>query len=312
VATFVFIGFGELASALAAAFADARLGPTLVFSRPRPDPAGAAALRARVEASGAQLVPTLAEAVARADLVLACVPSSAASTVAAEAATVLAPGAVYADLTSAAPEVKERAAHQITRVDGRYADAAVLGAVAASGAQVPIAAAGEGAEAFRGLVAPAGIAVTVLEAPAGAAARLKLLRSVYLKGRDALVAEMMLGARRHGLEQMVAASIAGPGEEVPFTDLAERILRSLALHAGRRADELEASAAVLEAGDVEPAATRGAAERLRRLGALGLRESFDGRRPDSGADVLDRIERIAAAGRGDAVSAEGPSGADQR
>jgi hypothetical protein len=99
---------------------------------------------------------------------------------------------------------------------------------------------------------------------------------------------------------------------VPFTDLAERILRSLALHAGRRADELEASAAVLEAGDVEPAATRGAAERLRRLGALGLRESFDGRRPDSGADVLDRIERIAAAGRGDAVSAEGPSGADQR
>jgi hypothetical protein len=108
-----------------------------------------------------------------------------------------------------------------------------------------------------------------------------------MKGRDALVLEMMLAARRLGVEDAVVRSIAGPGEQAPFADLAERVLRALAVHAGRRADELESSAELLRELGVEPTVTEAGAERLRRLAELGLRERFGGERPPSGSDTLD-------------------------
>jgi len=287
-----FIGFGELAAALAAAASAAGVAEMRAWSRPRTDARGAETLRERMEAAGATPAATLEEALVGASLVLACVPGSAASGMAERAAESLASGAVYADLASAPPADKERAAVLVSAAGGRYADAAVLGAVAASGARVPILAAGSGAAPFAELATGMGLEVEVLDAPAGAAARVKLLRSVYLKGRDALVAEMMLGARRHGLEQTVANSIAGPGEEVPFEQLAERVLCSLALHAGRRAEELGDASSLLAGDGVDPLAAAGAAERLRLLAGLGLRESFGDVRPGSAAEVLERIERL--------------------
>jgi 3-hydroxyisobutyrate dehydrogenase-like beta-hydroxyacid dehydrogenase len=288
---FAFIGFGELASTLAAVLRSGGAKPPRAFSRRWADGERSAAARARISSVGARAVETVAQAVRDADVVLSCVPGSAATSVAIEAADTLAPYALYVDLATATPEDKERASETVHAAGARYVDAAVLGGVAASGGAVPILAAGAGAASFRDLAEPIGLAVSAIDAPAGAAARVKLLRSVYMKGRDALVTEMMLGARRHGLEDAVAASIAGPGEEIPFAALAERVLCSLALHAERRADELEASGALLEAANVEAAATSGAMRRLRLVAALDLAEGFGGKRPTAAAEVLERLER---------------------
>jgi len=218
-------------------------------------------------------------------LVISAVPGSASEEVFAQALPLLSDDAVYVDLTAAPPEVKERAAER----HDAYADGAVLGTVATSGAAVPIAAAGPGAAAFAELAGA--LNVTVLDgAPAGTAARLKLVRSVYMKGRDALVLEMMLAARRLGVEDEVARSIAGPGEQVPFTELSERVLRALAVHAGRRAEELDSSAALLRELGVDPLVTEAGAERLRRLADLGLRERFGGERPPDGRATLDAVD----------------------
>jgi 3-hydroxyisobutyrate dehydrogenase-like beta-hydroxyacid dehydrogenase len=218
-----------------------------------------------------------------AELVISAVPGSASEEVFGQALPHLSPDTLFADLTAAAPDVKEAAAarHHL------YVDGAVLGTVATSGPQVPIAAAGEGAERFRELVSPAGLNISVLAGPAGTAARLKLVRSVYMKGRDALVLEMMLAARKLGVEDEVARSIAGPGEQVPFTELSDRVLRALAVHAGRRADELESSAALLRELGIEPLLAEAGAERLRRID--GLRERFGGERPPEGSATLDAL-----------------------
>ena len=96
----------------------------------------------------------------------------------------------------------------------------------------------------------------------------------------------LLAARRSGLEERLLASIGGPGERVSFPELADRVLRSLAVHAGRRAAELDSSAeAVCEAG-VEPLLTVAAAAVLRQVAAADLRDAFGGERPASGAEVL--------------------------
>jgi 3-hydroxyisobutyrate dehydrogenase-like beta-hydroxyacid dehydrogenase len=244
---------------------------------------------------------TLTAALEDAQAVISAVPGSAAESVFSQALPLLSEDTLFVDLTAAAPDVKESAAAR----HALYVDGAVLGTVAASGATVPIVVAGAGAERFRELVSPAGLNVSVVDGDAGTAARLKLVRSVYMKGRDALVLEMMLAARRLGVEDEVARSIAGPGEEVPFAELSERVLRALAVHAGRRASELDSAAALLRELGVDPLVTVAGSARLRWLAERGLRERFGGERPPDGRATLDAIDEAddAAGGEGDGDAA---------
>lgn len=292
--TVAFLGFGELGSTLARALKERGGLRVRAWSRVPPDEPAAEALDARLRGSGAERAGSIEEAVTGAGAVLAVVPGAAAEELAHRCVPHLDRECVYADLSAATPAVKVAAAELVAARCALYADVAVLGTVAASGAAVPLLASGPGVEAFRALVEPAGLRVTALEAAAGDATLVKLLRSVYMKGRDALVLEMMVAARHHGLERVVAESIAGPGEEVPFPALAERILSALAVHAERRAHELRSAGAVVRESGVEPLVTEAGAERLARLAALGLRGRFGGERPAAADEVLAALEDLSA------------------
>ncbi len=279
------IGFGELGAALAPPLA--RVHRVVAWSRPRPG------LSERIAVAGATPAATLQEAVEDADAVLSALRATAAPVVALDVLGHIRSGALLADLASSTPEQKQDAARVAARAGVSYADAAVLGTVAASGASVPIVAAGDGAERLAALLRPARMRIDVIAGEAGRAARLKLVRSVFMKGRDALVLETMLAARSFGLEHEVARSISGPGEEVPFPALVERVLAGLAVHAERRADELDACAALLRESGVEPIVTDAGRRRLRDPAVLDLRKRLGGERPASGSMTLDAIERAA-------------------
>jgi 3-hydroxyisobutyrate dehydrogenase len=286
------IGFGELGSTLALGLAAAGVPDVRVLVRPRPE-AEARELAGRIRATGAQPHDEAAAALTGVPVALNAVPAAAAAEVSRQSAEWLEPGALFVDLSAGGPDRKAAAAELVGRHDGRYVDAAVLGTVVASGFGVPMLASGPGADAWATIGRSLGMRVDVLDGPAGAASTVKLLRSVYMKGRDALVAETLLAARRYGLEAELLPTIAGPGEEVSFPELAERVLSSLALHAARRADELDGSADLLRAVGVEPLATVGASRRLRSIAGLRLRDEFSGQRPRELTTVLDAIDRLA-------------------
>jgi 3-hydroxyisobutyrate dehydrogenase-like beta-hydroxyacid dehydrogenase len=289
-AVLAFIGFGELGTSLAEGLGRSGSNVLRAYTPERSQPAAAAALEARLLRSGAQRSSSLKEALTDATAVLSVVPAGASRDVAERSAPLLARGAYYVDLTAARVADKEAAAEVIEQVGGLYVDAAVLGTVATSGFAVPIVASGPGAHGWRALVDRHGLVVEALDAPAGHATLVKLLRSVYMKGRDALILEMMTAARRYGLEELVARSIQGPGETVPFPALAERVLCALAVHADRRANELLASSEVVRAAGVDPVITRAGSQVLRDLAELGLRDVFHHERPSSGDDVLAAID----------------------
>ena len=203
-------------------------------------------------------------------------------------------GAIYVDTAPLAPEDKFAAAQTVADGGGRFVDAAVLGTVATEGARVPLLCSGPGAQAWSDLALALGLNATVLPGPAGQAARVKLLRSVYMKGRDALVMEMLLAARAHGIERAVVESIKGAGECVPFPEIADRIVCAMAVHAGRRADELELAAELLRSSDVEPMVSEAGAQRLRWIAELGLREHFTGERPGDPEVVLAALDALLA------------------
>src|SRR2546423_1860954 len=82
----------------------------------------------------------------------------------------------------------------------------IIGAPLQDGFRVPLIASGEAAPAFRGLMVPWGMNVTVVGDALGAASGIKILRSVLIKGFEALVVECALGCARYGIREDVFRS----------------------------------------------------------------------------------------------------------
>jgi 3-hydroxyisobutyrate dehydrogenase-like beta-hydroxyacid dehydrogenase len=289
-----FVGYGELADALARGLTDAGVR-VRAYVRPRIDGAAAEARRERLETAAVETCESLGDAVRNADVVIAAVPAAASSDVVEACVEHLRGGQLYIDPSSSLPRVKRRAADLVEGVGSDYVDVAVIGTVVTAGAGVPMLAAGRAAARWQEEATAVGMNVTAIDGSAGDAALVKLLRSVFMKGRDALVLEMLLAARRHGVHEAVLASIGGPGEHVPFPSLAERVMCSLAVYAERRADELVDAACLLEEVDVDPVMTLAGESRLRLFAQTGLRARFGGERPHDLTDVLSALDSLESA-----------------
>lgn len=192
-----------------------------------------------------------AEAVAGATLVLSV--NSAGEAVNALEASIgaLRPGAVWADLNTAAPGVKRRLAEMGEGRGVPVTDIAMMAPVPGNGLRVPMLASGDGAadaaKALRGY----GANVDVLAGPAGLAATRKLLRSVFYKGMAASIVEALEAARAAGLEDWLTGHIAEDLAKQDATTLT-RIVTGTRRHAVRRGHEMAAAAQMLTELGVEP------------------------------------------------------------
>ena len=109
--------------------------------------------------------------------------------------------------------------------------------------------------------------------PIGAASAAKMCRSVIVKGLEALLAESLLTARRHGVEQAVLASLQDLLPVGDWGKLARYMIARSVQHGRRRAEEMqEVVRTVAEAG-LEPSMSRGCVERQQwaagHAGSLG-------------------------------------------
>jgi 3-hydroxyisobutyrate dehydrogenase-like beta-hydroxyacid dehydrogenase len=211
-----------------------------------------------------------AEAAAGADLVLSV--NSAKEAVAAFAAALdaMRPGAIWADLNTAAPGVKQELA-EMGRAHGiPVTDIAMMAPVPGNGLKVPMLASGEGADLVAAQLRLYGADIEVLDGPAGLAASKKLLRSVFYKGMAASIVEALEAARAVGYEDWLREHIA---EELAISsaETIDRILTGTTQHAVRRGAEMEAAAQMLSDLGVQPLmadASRALHERLSSKPAL--------------------------------------------
>jgi 3-hydroxyisobutyrate dehydrogenase-like beta-hydroxyacid dehydrogenase len=165
-----------------------------------------------------------------ADLVLSVNAAEAALNAAASVLPVLRPGAVFADLNTAAPERKREVGRLVDGGGGRFADVALLGPVPRAGIRTPCLASGPGAARFAELMAPYGMPVEALDGPEGLASARKLLRSVFMKGMAAAVIEALEAAEAHGCREWLEREI---GRELESADagLVERLVEGSRTHA---------------------------------------------------------------------------------
>ena len=251
------IGFGEAGSTFAAAAgweADAR-GHDLREDR-----------RAAMAAEGVTPSASAAEALAGAPIVLCLVTADQALAAAEDYAAHLAPGALWCDMNSVAPDTKRAAARAVEAAGGRYVDVAVLAPVNPARLAVPLLLAGPAAADVRDALAGLGFTnCRVVGDEVGRASAIKMIRSVMVKGIEALTAEMMLAADAAGVADEVLASLDASEKAQGWAARAAYNLERMATHGERRAAEMEEAAKTLASLGVEPVMTAGTVRRQRAM-----------------------------------------------
>lgn len=187
---------------------------------------------------------------------ISLVTADAALAAAREYAPLLPEGALWCDMNSVSPETKRAAAAAVEAGGGRYVDAAVMAPVDSELA-VPILLAGAHApEALELLSALGFSSVRIVGDEVGRAAAIKLIRSVMVKGIEALSAECAEAARAAGVFDEVVASLDASDKHAGWAERIAYNLGRMELHGLRRAAEMEESARTLEGLGVEPVMTR--------------------------------------------------------
>ena len=256
------IGFGEAGMAFASAW-DA---PVRAYDIKTDYPATMDAKRADYARFGARGAATLAEALASAELVISVVTADQALTAALQAAATLAPGTLYCDFNSVAPGTKQAAAQAIEAAGGLYADVAIMSPVHPARLAVPLLASGPHADAAVAALSAIGFSPKRVDGPVGSASTIKMLRSVMVKGIEALTAECFLAARKAGVADEVAASLDASWPGADWAARADYNLGRMREHGVRRAAEMEEVAKTLDALGQSSDMTRATASVQQRLG----------------------------------------------
>ncbi|MFM5906652.1 MAG: DUF1932 domain-containing protein [Novosphingobium sp.] len=266
--TIALIGFGEAGSTFARAggWASSARGWDI-------DPAR----RDAMADCGVVPADSARQALAGAQLVLSLVTADQALAAAQDNAGALRPGTVWCDMNSVAPETKRAAAQAVEAAGARYVDVAVLAPVNPARLSVPLllagSAASEAAEALRRAGFSNG---RVVGDEVGRASAIKMIRSVMVKGIEALTAEMMLAAEAAGVADEVLASLDASEKAMPWRERADYNIERMVTHGLRRAAEMEESARTLAGLGVEPIMTAGTVRRQRAQAGNPIERSARG------------------------------------
>jgi 3-hydroxyisobutyrate dehydrogenase-like beta-hydroxyacid dehydrogenase len=255
--------------------------------------------------AGMTVLPSLADVVRAADVVISVVPPAAAEDVAAaycEHASLAPSDALYVDLNAIRPELAEALAGRLAARGRGFVDAAVNGLAKNLTTTATLYLSGPRAAEVASLVGE-DMRVKLLGDQPGRASAMKMLLSGLSKGVCALFVETALVAERQGMlaEMTEAYAQIYPG----VTAVVERMLPTYPQHAGRRAAEMAELEQTALASGLEPCVLAAVARVHEMLAGADLGQPA---KPGGGWTLTSIIERLATEG----LLAAEPAGAAER
>ncbi|HMO06556.1 MAG TPA: DUF1932 domain-containing protein [Paracoccaceae bacterium] len=251
-----FWGFGEAGQAFAAGWSG--LHRMRAHDVKLDDPALAAGILSACQGCGAE--PSDVVGMAAADVVFCLVTADQAEVSAQTAAAGLRPGTLWFDGNSCAPDTKRRAAAAIEAAGGRYVDMAIMAPVRALGHRTPVLLSGPHHTDGLAVLDSLGMLARPVGDQVGAASTVKMLRSVMVKGLEALSVECFLAARRAGVETEVIASLQASDPDMDWARRGAYNLERMIAHGARRAAEMQEVAATLRSLGLPDRMARATAE----------------------------------------------------
>ena len=233
-----FLGFGEAASNIAAGFA--RQGGVALYGYDvtlRSEGSRREILEQRLHDTGTTPMDTVEELLNRAEVIFLIIPAKFARDAALSALPYMTERHLFCDLTTNRPAVKEELGAAFAARNALYVDASVMGAVPIYRHRTPTMISGNGAARMETLLKPLGMELTNVGEEAGKAVRIKLTRSIFVKGAEALTLEMLMTARRLGIEKEIVAGVEASFQKLGFTGFCGQLVTSGVEHAGRRSLE---------------------------------------------------------------------------
>lgn len=207
----------------------------------------------RAREAGVQSAACASAAVAGASLVISAVTTANCLAAAESVAAALPENAVFLDLNSVAPSIKQRASRVLEAHGGRYIEAAVMAPIQPHGLATPMLLGGPHAEGFLPVARGIGLSAAQLySAVVGPASAAKLCRSVIIKGLEALLTESLLAARHYGVEAAVLASLSDLLPHPDWPAQARYMLTRSLLHGRRRSEEMQYVAQTVAEAGIDP------------------------------------------------------------
>ncbi len=245
--------------------------------------------RALAVAAGFEDLPSLEELVREAELlVCVLVPSEAAGVARQVAAAIRREGTgrgadlLYADCNAIAPRTVAAIGETIVAAGARFADVGIIGPPPRKPGTTRFYASGPGADEFSQRLGHA-LSVRLLDGPIGQASGFKMCYGALTKGVQALGTELLVAARRLGLEEALATE---QRESVPeLRAHLERAVPTFPPKAYRWVGEMEEIATCFADVGLTPQILQGAAEFFRFVADTPLgRESPETRDRDRDLD----------------------------
>ena len=208
-----------------------------------------------------------AQAAENSRYILSLVTADQALAAARTSAQSIARDAFYFDMNSVAPDTKRAAADLIDGSGGRYVDVAIMAPVDPFRLAVPLLVSGPYAQSGAAALMAIGFTdVRVVGSDIGLASSIKMIRSVMVKGQEALTAEMMLAAENAGVVDEVLESLGDSWHAKAAYNLGR-----MRKHGRRRAAEMEEVAKTLSALGIEPLMTSGTIQRQREMAQMKVK-----------------------------------------
>jgi 3-hydroxyisobutyrate dehydrogenase-like beta-hydroxyacid dehydrogenase len=289
--TICFIGFGEAGQAIASGLHEAGVETMLAWDILFPQSQGEM-LRQAAGRIGVRCAGSAAEAVRGADMVISAVTAASSVEAAQSVKPRLAGQPYFLDINSVSPGRKQETAKLLGDA-ARYVDVAVLAPIHPARHQTPMLLAGPHAEAIAPALAGLGMRINVAGAEIGASAAIKMVRSVMIKGIEALTLECFLAASRAGVIDEVAVSMKNNYPGLDWTKIVPYNLERMASHGERRAAEMEEVADTLRELGVEPLMTMATVKRQREMGQIGRQQPVRASLPQGRTAILSAISAAA-------------------
>lgn len=265
---YAIIGFGEAGAAICADWPAEALAATRGFDLKSLDPANG--MTTRYKTANVSEAMSAAEAVAEADVIFSLVTADQA-TKAAESARGLNQGALYLECNSVSPGVKRQNAEIIEAAGGRFVDVAVMAPVHPAKTRVPLLLSGPHMAAAAAALTALGMNAEMVEGALGRASAIKMVRSIMIKGLEAVAAECALAGVAADVDEFVIPTLE---ETFPGFGWEDRIafkLERMMTHGGRRAAEMVEVAKTIDELGLPSRMSASSVDWHRDIGAMGLK-----------------------------------------
>jgi len=283
-----FIGFGEAGQAIASGLRDTGIETVAAWDILFPAAEGAS-LKQAGETMGARVASSVADAARGADIIVSAVTAASSLEAARSVEPHLTGNPYFLDINSVSPGRKKET-EKLLGSKARYVDVAILAPIHPARHQTPLLLAGPHAETVMPLlIDELEMRGTIAGDKVGQAAGLKMIRSVMIKGIEALTLECFLAAKRYGIVDEVAASLKNNYPTLDWNKVIEYNIERMASHGVRRADDMDQVAATLRELGIEPLMASATSTRQREMGAIGKEQAVRKTLKEGRIAMLDAI-----------------------